>query len=168
MQTLWNAPENYSISGEDRTLDFISRMIQWLELPQTTVDNKQKIIESLLYLKVHTSMLTYEFNKKTNLLDKLKIGPQFLTLQKESIERQCKHSNTLYDFLKFYTSGSGSGSGSGSPIVEMSDRCNTANSGGYKSRRRNRKPARKTRRAYGRGRDRRGKYNHKKYTNRMR
>ena len=166
MQTLWNASETDSISGEDRTLDFISRMIQWLELPQTTVDNKQKIIESLVYLKKHTSMLTYEFNKKTNSLDKLKIGPQFLTLQKESIERQCKHSKTLYDFLKFYTSGS--------PIVEMSDRmsnrCNTTttNSGGYKSRRRNRKPVRKTRRAYGRGRDRRGKYNHKKYTNRMR
>jgi hypothetical protein len=163
MQTLWNAPKNYSISDKDRTLDFISRMIPWLELPQTTVDNKQKIIDSLLYLKNHTSMLTYEFNENTNLLDKLKIAPQFLTLRQESIERQCTHSYILFNFLKFYTSDSPI-----YPIVEMSNRCNTANSGGYKSRRRNRKPARKTRRAYGRGRDRRGKYNHKKYTNRMR
>jgi hypothetical protein len=123
-----------------------------------TDDEKTNLRTALLYLRGHTNMITYKF--KDDKLYKIILGPSWKTVLPTSRRESCANMCILFKFFKKSFEGSGID-------VELSDRCTPETSktsetnGGYKSRRRNRKPARKTRR---RGRDRRVKSHHKKYT----
>jgi hypothetical protein len=140
-----------NVSDENRT--FI--LVRWY------LDNGQlSYYESaaLSYLLRRPALLTYEFDSTTEKVTQIILSPYYTTWLPKSLNVCCANLRILYDFFtdKFKEKA---------VKVTLSRRCNdmtldeaqTTLRGGYKSRRKNRKPARKTRRAHGRGRGRRTK-----------
>jgi hypothetical protein len=106
-------------------------------------------------------MITYKFDADDELYEII-LGPSFMTVREESVKRSCNNMRILFKFFKKIFEEKYE------IAVKLSERCRppetsktSETNGGYKSRRRNRKPARKTHR---RGRDRRCKSHYKKYT----
>jgi hypothetical protein len=177
-----------SVRDSDRTDDLCDKLTLWVNTniganrdllsDRSVVFRNADLINvknSINYLKNHPSMLTYDFDDYSK-LNRLKIGPETLTLLEKSRERQCAHSVILHKLLSGYVTGltppitvkhnAGYIPKCGENMTQTNEDkvvraalaiVNGLNSGGYKSRRKNRKPARKTRRAHGRGRGRRTK-----------
>ena len=180
----WNNVKSKKVEDSNRTDDLCERLTTWVD---TNINARRDLLSdgsivfsnadlinvknSINYLKNHPSMLTYEFDDYR--LKTLKIGPQILTLLDESRKKQCAHSVILHKLLSGYVTppitvehNAGYIPKCGENMTQKNEDdvvrdalaiVKGLNSGGYKSRRKNRKPARKTRRAHGRGRGRRTK-----------
>jgi hypothetical protein len=152
MSHLLDPPKKF-MTDENRTFDLVNWYIKDGQLSDVSA--------ALLYLRNHLALLKYEFDSTTEKVTQIILSPNYTTVLPKSLNVCCANLRILHEFFKDRFADK-------AVTVTLSGRCNdmtlddarrtlTQYSGGYKSRRKNRKPARKTRRAHGRGRGRRTK-----------